>query len=33
MSDVLTEQDVANLSAHYASQTGRAVLFVPVPAK
>ena len=33
MSGVLTEMDVDNLAAHYASQMARAVVFVPVPAK
>ena len=33
MSGVLTEMDVDNLAAHYASQMARATVFVPVPAK
>lgn len=33
MSSVLTEMDVDNLAAHYASQIARAIVFVPVPAK
>jgi cytochrome c553 len=33
MSSVLTEMDVDNLAAHYASQMARAIVFVPVPAK
>ena len=33
MSGVLTEMDVDNLAAHYASQMARAIVFVPVPAK
>ena len=33
MSGVLTELDVDNLAAHYASQMARAIVFVPVPAK
>ncbi len=33
MSGVLTEQDVSNLAAYYAGQTGRAVVFMPVPAQ
>ena len=33
MADVLTEQDVENLAAHYARQKARAVVFVPLPGK
>jgi cytochrome c553 len=33
MSGALAEQDVSNLAAHYAGQTARAVVFVPVPGK
>ncbi len=33
MSSVLSELDVQNLAAHYASQKARAVVFVPVPAQ
>ncbi len=33
MSDVLTEADVENLSAHYARQKARAVVFISLPAK
>jgi len=33
MSDVLTEGDVENLSAHYARQRARAVVYVILPAK
>jgi cytochrome c553 len=33
MSDVLTEDDVVNLAAHYARQRARAVVFVPLPSK
>jgi cytochrome c553 len=33
MSGVLTEMDVDNLAAHYASHMARAIVFVPVPAK
>ncbi len=33
MSDVLTQQDIANLAAHYAAQKARAVVYVLVPSK
>ncbi len=33
MSDVLTERDVENLAAYYASQKARAVVYVIVPSK
>lgn len=33
MSDVLTEDDVVNLAAHYASQRARAFVYVLVPSK
>jgi cytochrome c553 len=33
MSDVLTEEDVKNLAAHYARQKARAVVFVTVPSR
>jgi cytochrome c553 len=33
MSDVLTEQDIANLAAHYAAQRARAVVYVIVPSR
>ena len=33
MADVLTEDDIENLAAHYARQKARAVLFVPLPGK
>ena len=31
--DVLTEEDVANLAAHYARQRARAVVYVTLPSK
>ena len=31
MADVLSENDVKNLAAHYARQKARAVVFVPAP--
>jgi cytochrome c553 len=33
MADVLTEQDIEGLAAHYARQKARAVVFVPQPSK
>ncbi len=33
MADVLTEQDIEALAAHYARQKARAVVFVPLPSK
>ena len=33
MADVLTEQDIDGLAAHYARQKARAVVFVPQPSK
>ena len=33
MADVLTEQDIEGLAAHYARQKARAVVFVPLPSK
>ena len=33
MADVLTEQDIESLAAHYARQKARAVVFVPLPSK
>ncbi len=33
MSDVLTEEDVANLAAHYARQRARAMVYVIMPSK
>jgi cytochrome c553 len=33
MADVLTEQDIENLAAHYARQKARGVVFVPLPGK
>jgi cytochrome c553 len=33
MADVLTEQDIEGLAAHYARQRARAVVFVPQPSK
>jgi cytochrome c553 len=33
MSGVLSDQDIKDLSAHYASRTARAAVFVPMPSK
>jgi cytochrome c553 len=33
MSDVLTDQDIANVAAHYARQKARGVVFVMLPSK
>jgi cytochrome c553 len=33
MADVLTEQDIESLAAHYARQKARAVIFLPSPGK
>ena len=33
MADVLTEQDIESLAAHYARQKARAVVFLPLPSK
>jgi cytochrome c553 len=33
MSEGLTEADIGNLSAYYARQKARAVVFIAVPAK
>jgi cytochrome c553 len=33
MAEVLTEQDIEGLAAHYARQKARAVVFVPLPSK
>jgi cytochrome c553 len=33
MADVLTEQDIEGLAAHYTRQKARAVVFVPQPSK
>jgi cytochrome c553 len=33
MADVLSEQDIEGLAAHYARQKARAVVFVPLPSK
>ena len=33
MSDVLTDEDIKNLAAHYARAKARAVVFVTVPSK
>ena len=33
MADVLTEQDIEGLAAHYARQKARAVVFLPLPSK
>ena len=33
MADVLTEQDIEGLAAHYAHQKARSVVFVPLPSK
>ena len=33
MSDVLTEQDISNVAAHYARQKARGVVFVVLPSK
>ena len=33
MSDVLTDQDISGLAAHYAHKTARAVVFVTLPPK
>jgi cytochrome c553 len=33
MADVLTEQDIEALAAHYARQKARSIVFVPQPSK
>jgi cytochrome c553 len=33
MSDVLSDDDVKNLAAHYSRQKAKAVLFMAVPGK
>jgi cytochrome c553 len=33
MADVLTEQDIESLAAHYSRQKARAVVFLPLPSK
>jgi cytochrome c553 len=33
MSDVLSDDDIKNLAAHYGRQKARAVVYVPLPGK